>query len=189
MAGREHPRWDSVAYWRGYLASYSADLLRANEIDASREISDEQRAAGWLGQAGATEEQLVAAEERLGARLPPSYRAFLAASNGFSHLGPFMYEMRTTGTVGWLREADPSTWAIIRQGGPEEAAYMDRVLLISGFGDAQFWLLDPGDVSPAGEWAANIWASWYPGLRERRHSFADLVADERRSFERLRDAD
>lgn len=176
-----------VEYWRGYLASYSADILRANESDASREISDAQRAAGWLGQAGATEEQLAAAEERLGVQLPPSYRAFLGASNGFSHLGPFMYEMRTTGTVGLLRDAAPSTWAIIRKGGPEEAAYMDRVLLVSDFGDAQFWLLDPGDVSPDGEWAANIWASWYPGLRERRRSFADLVADERRSFEQLRD--
>ncbi|MFD0412659.1 hypothetical protein [Streptomyces sp. NPDC127108] len=122
-AGAEGPWWGSVEHWRSYLASYSVDVLRANETDASRDISDAQRAAGWLGQAGAT----------------------------------------------------------------EEAAYMDRVLLISGFGDAQFWLLDPGDVSPDGEWAANIWASWYPGLRERRRSFADLVADERRSFEELRD--
>ncbi|GHC55376.1 SMI1/KNR4 family protein [Streptomyces flavofungini] len=185
--GADAPRWDSVEYWRAYLASYSIDVLRAYENDDWQRISDAQRAAGWLGCAGATEEQLAATEERLGTRLPPSYRAFLGASNGFSHLGPFLYEMRTTRSVGWLREAEPSTWEIIRQGGPEEAAYMDRVLLISDVADAQYWLLDPGDVSPGGEWAANIWASWYPGLRERRASFAALVADERRSFEQLRD--
>jgi hypothetical protein len=100
-----------------------------------------------------------------------------------------MYETRTSRTVDWLREAEPTIWAIIRQGGPEQAASMDRVLLVSQFGDAQHWLLDPGDVSPGGEWVAYTWASWYPGLGERHASFACLVADERRRFERLRDHD
>jgi len=51
------------------------------------------------------------------------------------------------------------------------------------------WLLDPGDVSPDGEWAAYIWASWYPGLGDRHESFAALVDNERTSFEKLRGRD
>jgi hypothetical protein len=57
------------------------------------------------------------------------------------------------------------------------------VLLVSGETDAQHWLLDPGDVGTDGEWAAYIWASWYPGLGERLPSFADLFDGERASFD------
>jgi cell wall assembly regulator SMI1 len=65
------------------------------------------RTAGWLGFDGADEGRLAALEERLGVRLPPSYRAFLAASDGFVHIGPFMWTMRTTAEVAWLRDAEP----------------------------------------------------------------------------------
>jgi hypothetical protein len=63
---------------------------------------------------------------------------------------------------------------------------MERGLLISLAGDAQYWLLDPGDVSEDGEWAAYTWSSWYPGWGERHESFAALVAAERASFEKLK---
>lgn len=37
----------------------------------------------WLGQKGATPQQIADAEERLGFRFPDSYREFLLESNGF----------------------------------------------------------------------------------------------------------
>ena len=118
--------------------------------------------------------------------MPPSYRSFLTASDGWLNLGPFMWTMRTTNDVTWLRDADPDLSGILRDSPlPQESALADRALLVSGDGDAQYWLLDPGDVSPDGEWAAYVWASWYPGLGDRYESFAALVDAERASFEEL----
>jgi hypothetical protein len=187
-AGAVALRLSSAEQWRSYLAEYSADLLRVSDPDDLPDVGDDQRAAGWLGYPGATEEQLAALERRLGACLPPSYRAFLATSNGWLHLSEFMWTMRNTESVGWFRDADVEAWEVIRGGGDyewDETELMDRVLLVSGDGDAQYWLLDPGDVGPDGEWAAYIWASWYPGLGDRCPSFAALVDDERESFEHL----
>lgn len=176
----------SVGQWRRYLAEYSADVLRTASDDELAMISDAQRAARWLGFDGADAERLALLEQRLGTVLPPSYRSFLAASDGWVNIGPFMWTMRTTSDVNWLRDADPDLWGILRHSPiSQESRLADRALLISGDGDAQYWLLDPGDVSPDGEWAAHIWASWYPGLGDRYKSFAALVDAERESFEEL----
>ncbi|MFG2091852.1 MULTISPECIES: SMI1/KNR4 family protein [unclassified Spirillospora] len=176
----------TVEQWRRYLAEYSAEVLRVAPEDELHEVSDLQRSAGWLGFDGAGEGRLAVLEQRLGVRLPQSYRSFLAASDGWLNIGPFMWTMRTSGEVGWLRDADAGLWEILRENAtPEETALVDRALLVSGDGDAQYWLLDPGDVSAAGEWAAYVWASWYPGLGDRYDSFAALVDAERASFEGL----
>ncbi|MGW7615734.1 SMI1/KNR4 family protein [Streptomyces antimycoticus] len=183
-SAKELPR--TVEQWRSYLAEYSAAILRVADDEDLSEVGDDQRAAGWLGFEGADEESVLALEERLGTRLPPSYRAFLGASDGWLNISPFMWRMRAAKTVGWLREADPETWAVIRGGEGEDwddTAFMDRALLVSEEGDAQHWLLDPADVSEDGEWAAYIWASWYPALGDRHASFAELVAEERTGFE------
>ncbi|MGW1561947.1 SMI1/KNR4 family protein [Streptomyces sp. NPDC002144] len=183
----------TVEEWCAYLADYSADVIRVAQGRELDGVSDEQRAAGWLGYEGASEEQLATLEERLGTRLPPSYRAFLGASDGWLQMGSFMWEMRTTATVAWLTEthaglADSVVIDEDEEEAEEEAedAILERSLLISQEGDAQYWLLDPGDVSEDGEWAAYTWASWYPGLGERHASFADLVQAERVSFETLK---
>ncbi|MGW7577481.1 SMI1/KNR4 family protein [Streptomyces sp. NPDC054765] len=179
----------TVEEWRAYLFDYSADVIRVTQDRQPGNVSDEQRAAGWLGYEGASKERLAALEERLGTRLPPSYRAFLGASDGWLQLSSFMWEMRTTDTVAWLTETDAAGLADFYDEADEddeEGAVLGRSLLISQDGDAQYWLLDPGDVSGDGEWAAYIWASWYPGLGERHASFAELVQAERASFERLK---
>ncbi|MER6556671.1 SMI1/KNR4 family protein [Streptomyces sp. NPDC001027] len=42
----------------------------------------------WLGLPPASEERIRSSEERLGHRLPPSYRAFVAVSDGYVLLDP-----------------------------------------------------------------------------------------------------
>ncbi|QKW37503.1 SMI1/KNR4 family protein [Actinomadura sp. NAK00032] len=180
----------TVDQWRRYLAEYSAEVLRVALEDDLHEVGDLQRSAGWLGFDGADEGRLAALEQRLGIRLPQSYRSFLAASDRWLNLGPFMWTMRTSGEVGWLRDADADLWEVLRENAtPEESALADRALLVSGDADAQYWLLDPEDVSAAGEWAAYVWASWSPGLGDRYDSFAALVDAERASFEDLSGSD
>ncbi|WP_449487421.1 SMI1/KNR4 family protein, partial [Streptomyces griseorubiginosus] len=174
----------TVEEWRAYLFDYSADVIRVAQGRELWNISDEQRAAGWLGYEGASAERLTALEERLGTRLPPSYRTFLGASDGWLHLSSFMYEMGTTDTVTWLTETDADLTSFYDDI-DEEGAILTRSLLISQDGE-EYWLLDPGDVSGDGEWAAYIWASSYPGLGKRHASFAELVQAERASFEELK---
>ena len=183
----------SVEQWRLYLAEYSDEVLRAAPGAALDDVTEEQRSSHWLGYEGAAEDRIAAVEQRLGTALPPGYRAFLAASDGWLNLGPFMWTMRTTEDVGWLRDADPESWEILRQtagdvdedGEELESGLADRALLVSREGDVQYWLLDPEDVSPDGEWAAYVWSSWYPGLGDRHESFAALVDAERASFAEL----
>ncbi|MFW6640856.1 SMI1/KNR4 family protein [Nocardiopsis algeriensis] len=177
--------------WRSYLAGYSADMLRVmdeEEILALLDEKEDSTGAGehptpWLGFDGATEEQIEALEERLGTRLPPSYRSFLAASDGWNVMGAFVYSLHGTSSVGWMRDLG-SDWGLGEHHLKKEGM-VGPTLLVSDETDAQYWLLDAGDVSPDGEWAAYIWASWYPGLGERHGSFAELVAAERASFEEL----
>ncbi|GAA3247639.1 SMI1/KNR4 family protein [Dactylosporangium siamense] len=179
MTSIERPR--TAEQWRAYLAGYSADFLRVADPERLEGLGEERRAGGWLGFAGAGEDALAAVEARLGVTLPPGYRAFLAASDGWLEPGPFVWTMRTTADVGWLRDLEPDMCAV----GDEDDELMARALLVSADADACYWLLDPSDVDGDGEWAAHVWASWYPGLGDRYDSFADLVAAERESFEEL----
>ncbi|MFE9912635.1 SMI1/KNR4 family protein [Streptomyces clavifer] len=186
--GTAAERLRTVEQWRSYLTEYGADVLRVSAEDELFNVSDEQRATGWLGYEGADEQRIAVLEDRLGTRLPPSYRSFLGASDGWSYLGPFMYAMRTTGTLDWLDDDDADMYMDTYDDEPDGASMRTRapVLLIADEGDAQCWLLDSGDVSQDGEWAAYTWSSWQPGLSDRHGSFAELVAAERDSFQELK---
>ncbi|GHH80289.1 hypothetical protein GCM10018793_35130 [Streptomyces sulfonofaciens] len=178
------PRLTTVEGWRAFLAEYSADFLRVADENERFNITDEQAARGWLGFEGASEADIAALERRLGTALPPSYRAFLAASDGWHQLGSSMWEMRTAGEVDWFRDADEETCEVLGEEDDELAALVNRALLVSREGDAQYWLLDPGTVSPDGEWAACTWSSW-GFLSEEYPSFAALVVEERELCEGL----
>jgi hypothetical protein len=136
----ERPR--TAEQWRAYLAGYSADFLRVADPDRLEELGEERRANGWLGFAGAGADALTAVEARLGAALPPGYRAFLEASDGWLELGPFVWTMRTTADVGWLRDIEPEMCDV----GDEDDELIARALLVSADADACYWLLDPSDV-------------------------------------------
>jgi hypothetical protein len=60
----------------------SASYLRVATEDELAGVDEVQRENRWLGYEPAGEEAVRAAEERLGVRLPPSYRNFLLTSNG-----------------------------------------------------------------------------------------------------------
>ena len=178
------PSLATVEGWQRYLTEFGTDVVRVMNERERREFTPEQLARGWLGGDRVDEARIVALEERLGTRLPATYRAFVGASDGWRNISEFMYSMRTVDEIGWFREAEPETFEIL--GGDDELGpLLERALLISQDGDAQYWFLDTGDVSPDGEWAAYTWSSW-GFLSERFPSFAALVADERQDMEKLR---
>ena len=57
----------------------------------------------WLGLPGATEEQIIAAENRLGVKLPPSYREFFKVTNGWRSEYPETPVLRSVEKIDWFR--------------------------------------------------------------------------------------
>ncbi|GAA0983710.1 hypothetical protein GCM10009551_030730 [Nocardiopsis tropica] len=163
------------AEWRGYLKRYGDAYLR-NEADGEElvDLLDEDqlevldgggRVDLWLGEAPAREEALVESEERLGVRFPPSLRGFYLASDGWTRVGgAWVGEgVHPCGRVSWMRDGDAGSrvTAIYDSipGNEDLVQLFSRSLEVARGED--FWLLDPTDVGPDGEWAAYEFAPKY----------------------------
>ncbi|UOQ72096.1 SMI1/KNR4 family protein [Hymenobacter cellulosilyticus] len=157
-------------------------------------ITPQQRQVQWFGAPGAPEAELNALEARLQIMLPPSYRAFLQASNGFGPLDRFIWRLKPSAEVDWLvkTEADlVEMWEIDVETVPSvpdeeyfiygaeqnkiqvRGEYFRGLLMVSDWGDAGFLALNP-DVQHQGEWEAWHFAHWIPGAARYR-SFAELI--------------
>jgi hypothetical protein len=143
-------------------------------------------ASGWLGAPGATEAELSALEARLGVRLPPSYRSFLEASNGFLMPGVIVPRVLRADEVAWYRDTHAETIDAFNQGltnfGGDRETFLDDAIQISAVelvGSAVY-LLTPGAVSPDGEWQAGYFADWVPGVH-KYPSFRALMFGERQN--------
>ncbi len=169
--------------------------VRLEDSEVAVDVPDSMVEAGWLGEPGASEEQIEAAERRLGVRLPPSYREFLAESNGFRQLSPFIWRLRGTTDIDWFRTRNMEwieAYQFADDISPEEhreaplnsglwrAAYLRSCLQISDEGDSAVVLLNPEAVTPEGEWEAWFFANWIPGVRRYR-SFRDYLEHELKS--------
>src|SRR4029453_6854414 len=92
----------TVKEWRAFLQQWSDDWLSTDEpFPAS------VRRARWLGSKPATRNEIEKVERRLGYRLPPSYRAFLLATNGWRRAGEMVERLRPANKVEWLEVDDP----------------------------------------------------------------------------------
>lgn len=184
--------------WPSFLKGYSDELLADEEI---REfLPADAVAAGWLGFPGASVEDLTALESRLGVALPPSYREFLATSNGCRTTGRGSIALWPTDQVRWLRDVDQELIDIwLSSAGtppvPDEVyfiygeaqysynirnEYLRDMLAISSRDWAnqdQLWL-NPRVVFEDGEWEAWSFSTEYPGAYRYR-SFWDLMQRER----------
>lgn len=154
-----------TALWRALLTDLSQTILARNDIDA---LTPEAAADGWMGFAPAYEAAIAAAEARLGVRLPSSYRAFLAVSDGWRNCGPFIYRLWSSAEVDWftVRNQDwVDAWTVSGDGIPvsdEEygrygegqdagairAEYLPTMLEVSDVGDAAVILLKPRVLTP-----------------------------------------
>lgn len=162
-------------------------------------LVEAHRPPDWLGRTGAGEAELARHEERLGMRLPPSYRAFLQATNGWDEETYSSLHLLPIAEVGWTRDTDPH---LAESWGPEPGSpvpsvpdeeyfvygkgqdaitlrqeYMPDTLYIAEYLEGAVYLLNPHVVTPAGEWEAWHFATWKPGATRYR-SFWDLMTDE-----------
>ncbi|MCW2546624.1 MAG: Cell wall assembly/cell proliferation coordinating protein KNR4-like protein [Mycobacterium sp.] len=178
---RELPH--SEPEWRAYLQAFSEDVLTYDADDLVY-ATHQQRAARWLGTAGVREADVARREAELGVAFPPSYRNFLLTSDGWTHLGPFVYELREAGEVGWFPEKEPQFMAGWDDFDWPEIVVARRSLLVSGATDGAHIYLDPHDVGVHGEWAAWWYAHWEAEFT-RYSSFSALVEAQWASFESM----
>lgn len=176
----------TVPEWREFLRDYSSEYLRSEYL---RELTEEggkvvdpvQCQTQWLGYEPASEDAILAAEERLGVRLPPSYRNFLLASDGWSEIASSLYDLLKVKEIGWFRDVEPEMWdAWSHDEGITEQ--LNRSIILSGPADGDYWLLDASKIGPDGEWTA-YW--WWAGDGEDPHpydSFAALVVHAREDW-------
>lgn len=131
-----------------------------------------------LAAAPATEAQVAAAEERLGVRLPPSYRRFLAASNGWRLDEGSVHRLGAAHEIDWF--GDPFDMTPLYEQGltgrstEEEvllAGMWRRALRLETDSDMSYALLDPGDTDEDGEWALYVYKGWSGELPDRYPSF------------------
>lgn len=181
----------TVEEWRFFLTEFNQELLKypADLHNCPAAVV----ASGWLGFPPASEEQISATEIRLGKRLPPSLRNFYAVSNGWRDVSSFIWDILPVEKVDWLPVHQPNLFTEQkfidldlagatdeeeRESILENSLYVNRSLVITDWGDACCWLLDPERQNVDGEWAAGRWASWNPGMDWITDSFAELMRSE-----------
>ncbi|MQY09220.1 SMI1/KNR4 family protein [Actinomadura macrotermitis] len=168
--------------WMPYLRRWSAERIDEHDPRQHQEPAPAAVQDRWLGAPPATEAGLEAAERRLGCALPPTYRAFLATTNGWRNLQGIVDSFRSADQIGWLHELEPhwaEGWA--HQADEEDldedvaahfgqiAALLRRGLLISLDADLTIIFLDPQDVDAGGDWAVYQYSSW-SDLGPQRHA-------------------
>ena len=188
------PAETDPARWRKLLQDLS-DLAIADE-DIREELTPQQIHNGWLGEAPATEAEIASAEQRLGFRLPPSYRAFLKVSNGWHYPNSFIARVAGTREIGFTRDIAPELIKAWNQGydadevekasgreWPEK--HLAETLLVnvpSDFDDAAELMLNPATIKN-GEMEAWFFSSWNPGAAAYP-SFWHLMAAQERNWPR-----
>ncbi|MER6067984.1 SMI1/KNR4 family protein [Streptomyces sp. NPDC001817] len=186
---------DTTAFdWRSFLLRWSGEWADSLPDGETRGEDDEAaRRARWLGFPPASEERIAAMEERLGRRMPPSYREFLEVSDGWRHAGGFVWLLAGTGDAHWHDNAselaDMFEEYLDEDSGPEErreAELWRRGLQLDVESDATYVLLDPEDVDEDGEWAVYTWAGWRAEPPERHANFREFMRDMHRQFHSLR---
>ncbi|MFI2410203.1 SMI1/KNR4 family protein [Streptomyces sp. NPDC018947] len=167
--------------WPGFLGRWQAEWV-PGEDGTHRDR---------LGEPPASEADIAAAEERLGTRLPPSYRGFLAAANGWwVDATASVYRLGGAEEIDWF--GDPYGLTETYRGFLDDERASDRERLLAGMwrralrleteSDMSHALLDPGDVGEDGEWALYVYQGWNGEFPDRYPSFRAYMEARYRAF-------
>ncbi|MFJ1732729.1 SMI1/KNR4 family protein [Streptomyces sp. NPDC088254] len=177
--------------WQEFLGRWRAEWVP----DLDEELEDDEDEGHGptgdpLGRPGADEAAITAAEERLGRRLPPSYREFLAVSDGWRvNQTAGVYRLGGVADIDWFQDPHGMTPLYEQELGddPREedvllAGMWRRALRLETDSDMSNALLDPGDSDEDGEWALYVYKGWSGELPERYPSFRAYMEDMYRGF-------
>lgn len=171
--------------WTDFLRRWRDEWVPREEQD-----EDEQPRSVTLGRPGAPEAVIVAAEERLGRRLPPSYREFLAVSDGwYVDQMAGIYRLGGAADIDWFQDPYGMTEQYGQGLGDDPrgedlllAGMWQRALRLEADSDMTNALLDPGDRDQDGEWALYIYHGWSGKPPDRYPSFRAYVEAMYRGF-------
>ncbi|WP_406439349.1 SMI1/KNR4 family protein [Streptomyces sp. NBC_01613] len=169
--------------WHEFLARWQQEWVPRAGEDGGQIVVPPSRP-------GADEAAIAAAEERLGRRLPPSYREFLAVSDGW-HVDETagVYQLGGAADIGWFK--DPHDMSSLYEENlgddPREADVLlagmwRRALRLETDSDMSHALLDPGDSDQDGEWALYVYKGWSGELPDRYPSFRAYMEAMYRRF-------
>ncbi|MFE2040558.1 SMI1/KNR4 family protein [Streptomyces sp. NPDC059477] len=188
---------DESFNWHEFLGRWQREWVpRDNGDEDEEEVEDEGGGPGVvpLGRDGAGEAAISAAEERLARRLPPSYREFLAESDGWQvDQMAGVYRLGGTADIDWFQ--DPYDMTPMYEGhlgdNPHEedvllAGMWRRALRLETDSDMSYALLDPGDSDQNGEWALYVYKGWSGELPDRYPSFRAYMEAMYRGFHSAR---
>ncbi|MFG2918887.1 SMI1/KNR4 family protein [Kitasatospora sp. NPDC048298] len=170
--------------WRPFLTRWSEEWAGTYGSPDELPAAGDETAwhARWLGSGPASGERITAVEERLGHRLPPSYRAFLEVTDGWRHAGGFVYRLAGSGEAHWHEDA----FGLSEYYGEGELEGMwARALQLDVESDMTTVLLDPLAVGEDGEWAVYCHKSWAHSAPTRYGSFREFMLDMYREFHSL----
>ncbi|WP_406347612.1 SMI1/KNR4 family protein [Streptomyces sp. NBC_01547] len=174
----------------GEFFNWQAFLGRWDEEWVPRAGEDSGEALVRPGRQGADEAAIAAAEERLGRRLPPSYRAFLAVSDGW-HVDQTagVYQLGGAADIDWFQDPFDMTPLYEEQLDDRSseaeillAGMWQRALRLETDSDITYALLDPGDTDRDGEWALYVYKGWSGELPDRYPSFRAYMEAMYRGF-------
>ncbi|MER5202547.1 SMI1/KNR4 family protein [Streptomyces sp. NPDC002825] len=175
---------DASFDWHEFLRRWQEEWVPPADAD------DDEAAVPPLGAPGADESVIAAAEERLGRRLPPSYREFLAVSDGwYVEQTAGVYRLGGAADIGWFGDLYGMT-PLYEEGLGEDPREEDvllagmwrRALRIETESDMSHALLDPGDSDQDGEWALYVYKGWSGELPDRYPSFRAYMEAMYRGF-------
>jgi hypothetical protein len=176
------------------LRAFDRDVLeRLRRLPDPRLIPEERRALakGTTLNARATPADLDALAARIGKPLPPSYRAFLATSDGMLYVAPLnVVTMLPANAVApltpdsfpgieiWLAMADVAVPLEPAARGPLPGSALARAWMISSAEDGDVYFIFPDLAGADGEWPVWFFGPKNPGAYGYR-SFGDMLARER----------
>jgi hypothetical protein len=173
--------------WRDFLGRWQEEWVPRADDDQYEGGGQE---AASPGRPGADEAAIAAAEERLGCRLPPSYREFLAVSDGWRvEQMAGIYQLGGTADIDWFR--DPYDMSRMYEENLDSDAREEDVLLAGMWrralrleteSDMSYALLDPGDKDEDGEWALYVYKGWSGEFPNRYPSFRAYMEAMYRGF-------
>lgn len=146
--------------WKTLIERISQHAIDQNQMEFSEEIRNKK----YLGKEPASDAEILAAEKRLGLRLPEDYRNFLAVSNGLECFSFTGSTLMSADQIHFFAKVSPDTvesWVSALQDiKPDFSEKLKNSILIGGAEEEQQILLVRNDKD---RWECWHFASWTPG--------------------------
>lgn len=180
--------------WKEFLAEYSIELARNNELLDWAEVPEEARKARWFGYPPATYDQIIEAEDRLGIQLPNDIREFYGITNGWMICGNTIYDIMPIEEVCLYSKGEPELWSISevdsdppddelgREIWYETGIKVCRSIMLNRRGDDSTLLYDPGTYSSEDELRFGDINAWNPGIQWTAISLGEYFLQSRETF-------